>query len=37
LPPFRTGSRRPGKKNLDGISTTYLDEALAGFSGYLAI
>jgi hypothetical protein len=26
-----------GEKNLDGISTTYLDEALAGFSGYLAI
>jgi hypothetical protein len=37
LPPSRTGSRRPGKKKLDTIKTTYLDEALAGFSGYLAI
>jgi hypothetical protein len=37
LPPSRTGSRPAGKKNLDGISTTYLDEALADFSGYLAI
>src|SRR5439155_27309942 len=31
------GSRRPGKKKLDSLCTTYLDEALAGFSGYLAI
>jgi hypothetical protein len=29
--------RRPGKKKRDGIKTTYLDEALANFSGYLAI
>src|SRR5258708_35145288 len=36
-PPSRTGSRRPGKKKMDSISTTYLDEALANFSGYLAI
>jgi hypothetical protein len=37
LPPSRTGSRPPGKKKIDSISTTYLDEALADFSGYLAI
>ena len=36
-PPSRTGSRRPGKKKVDRISTTYLDEALTDFSGYLAI
>jgi Transposase len=36
-PPSRTGSRRLGKKKLDSISTTYLNEALADFSGYLAI
>jgi hypothetical protein len=36
-PPSRTGSRRPGGKKLDSIATTYLDEALANFSGYLAI
>jgi hypothetical protein len=35
-PPSRTGSRRPGKKKVDRI-TTYLDEALADFSGYRAI
>jgi hypothetical protein len=29
--------RRLGKKKLDNIKTTYLDEALANFSGYLAI
>jgi hypothetical protein len=29
--------RRPGKKKVDSLSTTYLDEALADFSGYLAI
>src|SRR6266566_10166013 len=36
-PPSRTGSRRLGKKKVESISTTYLDEALANFSGYLAI
>src|SRR5262249_8097972 len=36
-PPSRTGSRRPGKKTLAGLTTTYLDEALTRFSGYLAI
>jgi hypothetical protein len=36
-PPSRTGSRRPGKKNLASLTTTYLDEALTHFSGYLAI
>ena len=36
-PPSKTGSRRPGKKNRDTLSTTYLDNALAHFSGYLAI
>jgi hypothetical protein len=36
-PPSRTGSRRPGGKKLDSISTDYLDKALADFSGYLAI
>src|SRR5262249_21377856 len=36
-PPSRTGSRPPGGKKLECISTTYLDEALANFSGYLAI
>jgi hypothetical protein len=36
-PPSRTGSRRLGKKKIDSIKTTYLDEALANFSGYLAI
>src|SRR5262249_57290598 len=33
----RSWSRRRGKKNLASLPTTYLDEALAGFSGYLAI
>jgi len=37
LPPSRTGWRRRGKKKVDSIGTTYLDEALADFSGYLAI
>src|SRR5207237_1213041 len=37
LLPSRTGSRRPGKKKVDSIETAYLDEALADFSGYLAI
>ncbi len=37
MPPSRTGSRLPGKKNLASIGTTYLDLALADFSGYLAI
>jgi hypothetical protein len=36
-PPSRTGSRRLGEKKLDSIKTTYLDEALANFSAYLAI
>src|SRR5215471_9244799 len=36
-PPSRIGSRRPGKKNLANLTTTYLDEALRNFSGYLAI
>src|SRR5438445_5326306 len=36
-PPSKTGSRRLGKKKVESISTTYLDEALADFSGYLAI
>src|SRR5581483_1550968 len=36
-PPSRTGSRRPGKKKIDSIQIPYLDEALADFSGYLAI
>ncbi len=36
MPPSRIGSRRRGKK-LDSLSTTYLDEALAAFSGYLAV
>jgi hypothetical protein len=37
MPPSRTGSRRLGKKKVESISTSYLDEALADFSGYLAI
>jgi hypothetical protein len=36
-PPSRTGWRRLGKKKVDSLSTTYLNEALADFSGYLAI
>jgi Transposase len=36
-PPSRTGSRPPGGKKVASLSTTYLDEALADFSGYLAI
>jgi len=36
-PPSRTGSRRPGGKILATPSGPYLDEALADFSGYLAI
>src|SRR5262249_62205595 len=36
-PPSRTGSRPPGGKKLGCIKTSYLDEALANFSGYLAI
>jgi hypothetical protein len=36
-PPSRTGSRRPGKKSRATLSGAYLDEALADFSGYLAI
>jgi hypothetical protein len=37
MPPSRTGSRRQGGKKRDSIATTYLDEALANFSAYLAI
>jgi hypothetical protein len=37
MPPSRTGSRRLGKKKEQSLKTTYLDEALADFSGYLAI
>ena len=37
MPPSRTGSRQPGKKKLATLTTTYLDEALVDFSGYLAI
>jgi hypothetical protein len=36
-PPSRTGSRRLGKKKIASLGTTYLDAALADFSGYLAI
>jgi hypothetical protein len=36
-PPSRTGSRPPGEKILATLSSPYLDEALADFSGYLAI
>jgi Transposase len=36
-PPSRTGSRQRGKKIQTTLSNTYLDEALADFSGYLAI
>ena len=36
-PPSRTGSRRPGGKIRATLSGRYLDEALADFSGYLAI
>jgi hypothetical protein len=36
-PPSRTGSKPPGGKILATLSGGYLDEALADFSGYLAI
>src|SRR5437867_3136266 len=36
-PLSRPGSRPPGKKKVDALSRTYLEEALADFSGYLAI
>jgi hypothetical protein len=36
-PPSRTGSRPPGKKIRAPLSGAYLDQALADFSGYLAI
>lgn len=36
-PPFKTGSKRRGKKLRHSITADYLDEALADFSGYLAI
>ena len=35
-PRFRTGLRRGKKKSEDYISTDYLDQALADFSGYIA-
>jgi len=37
MPPSRTGSRPPGEKIQATLSGGYLDEALADFSGYLAI
>src|SRR5262249_42183777 len=37
LPPSRTGSRPRGKKIRTTLSGAYLDNALADFSGYLAI
>jgi hypothetical protein len=36
-PPSRTGSKRLAKKKGNTLQTNYLDEALADFSGYLAI
>jgi hypothetical protein len=36
-PPSRTGSRRRGKKGAQQVEGEYLDEALASFSGYLAV
>jgi hypothetical protein len=36
LPPSRTGSKRRGKKGTRQVEGSYLDETLAGFSGYLA-
>jgi Transposase len=36
-PPFRTGSKPLAKKKWHTLPTDYLDEALADFSGYLAI
>src|SRR5262249_26986461 len=36
-PPSRTGSRRRGKKGIQRAEREYLDEARAGFSGYLAV
>jgi hypothetical protein len=35
-PPFRTGSRRRGKKGAERVRLEYLDGALATFSGYIA-
>ena len=38
MPPFKTGSRRRGKKNYSKIETdAYLDWAFKNFSGYIAI
>jgi Transposase len=37
MPPSRTGSRQRGKKSRTTLSGAYLDQALAAFSGYLAI
>src|SRR2546428_11045251 len=36
MPPSRTGSRLGGKKAVPQMETTYLDWALADFSGYIA-
>ncbi len=36
-PRSKTGSKRPGKKKVAALQTTYLDDALTQFSGYLAI
>jgi hypothetical protein len=36
-PPFKTGWRPLGKKKRESLWTTYLNEALATFSGYLTI
>jgi hypothetical protein len=35
-PPFRTGSRRRGKKGAQRVRLEYLDGALSNFSGYVA-
>src|SRR5271170_4023916 len=37
LPRSRTGPRRRGKKSCRRVEREYLDDALAGFSGYIAI
>src|SRR3972149_355940 len=35
-PPFRTGSKRGGKRAAEHVAGAYLDQALADFSGYIA-
>ena len=35
-PPFKTGSRPPGKKSYPQVTEEYLQWALSGFSGYIA-